>query len=58
MNVYTRDVMALLDLDPDTAQEVINEMASDGFDFSEATDAEFATWARYAHDTLISNQVG
>jgi hypothetical protein len=41
MNHYTRDIMALLKINADTAQQVQDEMCASGFDFSEATQQSF-----------------
>jgi hypothetical protein len=41
MNQATRDIMALLKVDADTALKVQSKMWESGFDFSEATKREF-----------------
>ena len=41
MNQNTRDIMALLKVDADTAIQVQDEMCASGFDFSEATQRAF-----------------
>ena len=46
MNIYTRDIMKLLNVDVNTALEVQEEMEIDGFDFSESSQREFNKCAR------------
>lgn len=41
MNQATRDIMALLNVDAETALKVQSKMWESGFDFSEATKKEF-----------------
>jgi len=42
MNQATREIMALLKIDAQTAIKVQDEMAASGFDFSEASKNELA----------------
>jgi hypothetical protein len=41
MNQATRDIMALLKIDAQTAIQVQNQMSASGFDFSESTQRAF-----------------
>jgi len=41
MNHYILNIMALLKVDANTAQQVYDEMCVSGFDFSEATQQAF-----------------
>lgn len=52
MNIYTRQIAALLNVDLDTALRVQDEMECNGFDFSEATDRQFKREAKYCYETI------
>jgi DNA-binding transcriptional regulator YhcF (GntR family) len=52
MNIYTRQIAALLNIDLNTALRVQNEMECNGFDFSEATDRQFKREAKFCYETI------
>ncbi len=49
MNQATRDIMALLKIDAQTAIQVQNQMSASGFDFSEATQRAFNKEAKLCY---------
>jgi hypothetical protein len=52
MNIYTREIAALLKIDLETALRVQNEMSVSGFDFSESSTRQFNAEARAAYKML------
>lgn len=52
MNIYTREIAALLKIDLETALRVQNEMIASYFDFSEASTRQFNAEARLTYKTL------
>lgn len=52
MNKATRDIMALLKVDAETALKVQGRMESNGLDFSECSQREFNRAARAAHKEM------
>ena len=55
MNIYTRNIAALLKISLEEALTVQNLMEEDGFDFSEATTAEFNREAKYQFKNMTVN---
>ena len=52
MNSATKEIMALLKIDADTALKVQYEMMSSGFDFSAASKRQFNSEAKFCFSTL------
>ena len=46
MNIYTRQIMQLLNIDAETALKVQDEMSIEGLDFSECTQRSFNASAK------------
>ena len=55
MNIYTRDIAALLKISLEEALKVQDMMEEDGFDFSEATTAKFNSEAKYQYKNMTVN---
>jgi hypothetical protein len=55
MNIYTRNIAAFLKISLEEALTVQNLMEEDGFDFSEATTAEFNREAKYQFKNMTVN---
>jgi hypothetical protein len=55
MNIYTRNIAALLKISLEEALTVQNLMEEDGFDFSEATTAGFNREAKYQFKNMTVN---
>lgn len=54
MNIYTRQIAALLNIDVETAVKVQYEMECNGFDFSEATDRQFKREAKFCYEMITA----
>lgn len=54
MNIYTRQIAALLNIDLETARRVQDEMECNDFDFSEATDRQFKREAKLCYETITA----
>lgn len=54
MNIYTRQIAALLNIDLETALRVQEEMECNDFDFSEATDRQFKREAMFCYETITA----
>ena len=52
MNIYTRQIATLLNIDLDTALRVQYEMECNDFDFREATDRQFKREAKSCYETI------
>lgn len=52
MNMYTREIMKLLNVDVNTALQVQEEMEIDGFDFSESSQRAFNKCAKQCYKQL------
>ena len=51
--LYIKMVMEYLSVDKDFAEKVVDEMAIEGFDFSESSDRQFKLFADYAYKNLL-----
>jgi len=52
MNMYTREIAALLNISLEEAVKVQDEMECNGIDYSECTKAEFKREAKFAYANL------